>query len=596
MSAEPTLTELLARQLGMTPDQLREAQLQAKQELADEQSGRKRPVIRSRDFERIAALPARHWDAFQTEECRDAVTQACKTPTGTMRVNPLQAAAVMEMQRANGLVGMIHVGGGKTLISYLAGSVLNAKKCVLLVPPDLLEKTKRDFDELRKHWVGMDVSGLYIISYSTLSSIKNGDILDRIEPDLLICEEASALKNPASARTKRVARYIRKHKPKVVLLSGTLTRRKLRELVHFLVWVFGEEHAPIPTHYPTVLEWGEAVDAMKPDEEYLRRDPGVLEYFRLREEDKPTDLYRNRLISTLGVVSSISSRLPVDLQYNIRPLKLSAKVEEAVKELHERWERPDGESFSDILELARVDRELSCGFWNKWMWPLDEDGRPVINEAWMKAKAAWNKAVREKLRHATAGMDSPKLLEIAAMKSLWKTPAWEPWAAVKAFKAPETVAQWVDDSFMVDDAIAWGREAPGIIWVTHIALGEKIAEKSGFPYYGEGKEASQLILDEKGNRTIIASVQSHQKGKNLQHAFWRNLITTPMASGEAWEQVVARTHREGQPSDIVMVDIYMHTDSFKNSFTQAWVEAKYMNKMQGEQKLIYGLKTFEGFN
>lgn len=624
------ISELLQKSLNMTPEQLREAQERARVNSAKTAGGRNYPVPASSDFTRIKNLSSRSWNLFQSEEFVDAVTSALRTDDGTMRVRPIQACALIEMQRAveigaRGAACLMGVGSGKALVSMLAGSVLDSQRTVLLVPPSLVEQTHRVYNQMRQHWQVMPAPNFHVVSYSTLSSPKQGDILERIKPDLIVADEASALKNRTATRTKRFMRHLRLFKPRVVVLSGTLTSRSLKDFQHLFEYIFGDL-SPVPAHYPTLNEWCDALDANISD--FKRRHPGKLLEFRTEEtqvdEDKEVEnkgraltlheqgrlAFRTRMISTLGVVSTAADRLGTSLVFNRRPLELSSTVKVAMDQLLETWERPDGEAFSDVLELAAVERELSCGFWYKWVWPTDKDGKPVVDEEWLEARKKWNRAVREKLQRAAPGIDSPLLVFNAALRAhedLHPHPTrkndpalprfhhkdFEPWLKVKDRPVPPTVPVWVDDSFMVDDAVAWGNESPGIIWYSHAAVGEKIAERGGFPLYGPGKKASQEILDEKGNRTIVVSMNAHSEGKNLQHAFWRNLITTPTASGKIMEQVCGRTHREGQPNDEVTVDVYLHTHSFQRAWLSAMRDAEYMESLLGPQKLVYGTKTFD---
>jgi hypothetical protein len=129
-------------------------------------------------------------------------------------------------------------------------------------------------------------------------------------------------------------------------------------------------------------------------------------------------------------------------------------------------------------------------------------------------------------------------------------------------------AVWLDD-FMVKDAATWATEAPGIVWVEYPELGERIARAAKIPYFGGGDRAGIEIERETGTRSIIASIRSHGTGKNLQRAFSRNLVCNPMADGEAWEQLIGRTHRIGQPADEVTVEVYQHTQEYRDAFAKA---------------------------
>lgn len=603
-----SLSELLGKSLQLTPEQLREAQARAKQELEDEAKGKRRPVGKSPDFTRIAALDSRPWNYYQQDEFVDAVTQTLRTPEGEMRLRPVQAAALIEAQRSlesggNGIAALMGVGSGKALVSMLLGPVMNSKCTVLLVPPSLVEQTTRVYNQMRKHWQVQPSAGFHIVSYSTLSSPKRGDILEKIKPDLIVADEASKLKNKSSTCTKRVLQHLRVFKPRFCILSGTITGRSLKDFQHLFYWVL-RDRSPVPAHWPTLTEWCDALDSNV--NERMRRPAGVILNFKNSDFETPREAFRNRMVSTMGIVATSADRIGTSLTFRRRELKVSPSVAVAMDQIEESWERPDGEAFADALDLAAVQRELSCGFWYKWLWP-----NGVVDEEWLTARKNWNKAVRDRLRRSGPGMDSPLLLFNAAQRWFqhdlknngprWETPYFEPWAKVKDRPAPPSQAQWVDEYFLIDDAVAWGNdrsadEGPGIIWYAHQAVGEKIAERGRFPLYGPGKKASSEILDEKGNRTIVVSMHAHSEGKNLQHAFWRNLITTPPASGKIMEQLVGRTHREGQPSDEVVVDLYLHTECFQNAFRQARRDAVYMEDITGNpQKLVYGAVAFDGF-
>ena len=144
---------------------------------------------------------------------------------------------------------------------------------------------------------------------------------------------------------------------------------------------------------------------------------------------------------------------------------------------------------------------------------------------------------------------------------------------------------WVDD-FMVMDAVAWARVSPGIIWFDHVAFGHRVAELGRFPYYGGGNEASRAILGEYGKRTIVASIAAHGTGKNLQ-VFNRNLITTMPANDGVMEQLVGRTHRQGQLKDVT-VDFYSHTKEEIDALVSARSQADYVRQTTGAlHKLTY---------
>jgi len=591
------LSALLAASLNLTAEQMAEFRKKAKSEAAAVEEGGLQPVSISNDFKRIAALPRREWNWFHQTEYIDAATQALKTPHGEMTLKPAQAAALLEFQRYHALVGLIGTGKGKALLSFLLKQVINVRVAVILVPPSLVEQTSRVFVAMAKHWQ-LDSGNTHVVSYSTLSSPTRGDILERLKPDIIIADEAAKLRNPTSARSIRVYRYLDLN-PHCYFcpLSGTMTVRGLKDYQKLMKYAMRhgvETGMPIPEYYPTLREWSSALDSNVKD--FQRRPPGALRQFCIDKEEPTRVGFRRRLISTPGVVATgfDDEELPA-LVISKRHLELPEKVKHAIQTLEKEWMRPDGEEFSDILKLVKTVKELACGFWYKWVWP---NGEPDLE--WIDARAKWNSAVRERLKHPGPGMDSPLLLYNAAMRGAWKTPFFEPWVKVKnrhGAEGPPTEAQWIDSNFMVGDAAAWGKQQPGIIWYLHDALGQEIAKHGNFPIYGAGKEAGTGLLDEKGDRTVVVSMHAHKEGKNLQHAFHRNLITTPPSSGDTLEQVIARTHRDGQPEDEVLVDMYLHVVRFEAAFAQAYKDAIYMEQSLGNpQKVIAATKTFEGFD
>ncbi len=144
------------------------------------------------------------------------------------------------------------------------------------------------------------------------------------------------------------------------------------------------------------------------------------------------------------------------------------------------------------------------------------------------------------------------------------------------------------DDWLARDAAAWAKEHTGIVWVEHPELGERIAALAGIPYFGAGDDAHRDILKEKGNRSIVASINSHTTGKNLQGAFNENLIVQFPSSAETMEQCVGRTHRSGQEAARVLVDYYLHTKELEDSKEKALERAAYIAQILGsDQKLCY---------
>lgn len=191
-------------------------------------------------------------------------------------------------------------------------------------------------------------------------------------------------------------------------------------------------------------------------------------------------------------------------------------------------------------------------------------------------------------------MDSPLLLARAAASGTWSEPSWPEWARLKTLVKPETEAVWVSD-YLARDAAEWTTKNTGIVWTASPDLGRKIAELAEIPYYGSQEDQPKGIIidDEKGDRSVVASVEANLLGKNLQFAFHDQLVTTPSSSGKTWEQLLARTHRPGQKADSVQCQVYLHTPEMRAALETAVKDAhRVQETITSKQRLTYCDFTF----
>jgi hypothetical protein len=196
--------------------------------------------------------------------------------------------------------------------------------------------------------------------------------------------------------------------------------------------------------------------------------------------------------------------------------------------------------------------------------------------------------VRQELERPSDGLDTEGLLRLAGIRHLegyrgdlpvFRTAALRPWLEIAPKVRPVVSTAWID-RWLVNDAVKWAREAPGVVWYSHSAFGLEVARLGHLPLFGAGKEASELIQREDGSRSIVASVKAHGTGKNLQ-AWHRGLITTPPSDSGAWEQLLGRHHRQGQEADEVRFDVYQHVPEFSGSLDAAREGARYVRETTG---------------
>jgi hypothetical protein len=553
-------------------------------------------VRRSPELDRILGLPRRH-AAVSPQEIEALHADLC-LPNGTRRLRPIQALALAEARRSNGLFGPIGVGAGKSDIALLLPVVMKAKVAVLLVPANLREKVfQQDYPLLVQHYrmprlanakvlaLGAECV-LHVHSYNELSSANKHDLLEQIQPDLIICDEAHALRHPSAARTRRFLNYFRAHREtRLCVLSGTMTSKSIKDYAH-LAWLSLKDNAPIPTKWTVLEEWAAALDSGP-----VQAPPGALVEM-CRDGEAVREGFQRRVVETPGVIATTDNAIGTSLVFSEQAIRAPPEVKAALKLMRETWTTPDeGEAFDDILTLHRYARQLAAGFYYKWVWPK---GEPLqVRNAWLDARKAWNREVANFLTYrAKPGIDSPLLLAKACADGRVSSMNYERWVDLKDTAKPEVEAVWLDD-YLVDDAVAWGKEDVGIVWYEHAALGVRIAEKGGFPLFGPGADG---ILKERGTRTIVASIKAHGTGKNLQ-CYSRNLVTTAPTSGTVWEQLLGRTHRPGQQADEVTIDVYRHTIEMRAAMTKALRDARYQESTTGNrQKLLAATYTFRDEN
>ncbi len=532
------------------------------------------PVTNSQELQRVERLPRRN--AFRS----DFVP---RSTGGTLF--GIQVAALSEARACRGLLAPVGCGEGKTLITMLLHLAIDAGgRSVLLIPASMEPQFFSEYERFKKLFALpvihpyselSDDTEVCVLKYSILSSPRTFAALIEIAPRLIIADECHRLKNRGAVGTGRFLKYFKDH-PETLFcgLSGTITSNSLKDFAHLSKLAL-RNGSPAPLTWPILTEWSEALDANLP----IRRPPGALMSF-CGGGETALQGYQRRLTETPGVVASNKNNVRASLVVRRRKIGLPPKVREALENLRLTWTMPDGQEVADALELSRKAREMACGFYYRWDWANEE-----VDFEWLEARADWHREVRATLhRGSVSGLDSEYLLGLAAERGDWSSVTWRRWAAVRDRKLPPVSPVWIDD-FMVKDAVAFGRESPSIIWSKHDAIGAAIASEGGWRLFNGGKKNDRDLLTVTGKETIVCTVQSCSEGKNLP-MFDRQLLTSPMSSGKAWEQLLARAHREGQLSDEVTLDLYLHTPESMKAFRKARTEAQWQQELEKAQKRL----------
>jgi hypothetical protein len=544
-----------------------------------------RAVIASSDYQRIHALPQRKWNDADATELAELLTAELRTPFGKASLRPIQAVMIAEAVDAGGLFAACGVGAGKTIPSFLIPTMLGAKRPVLLVPASLRDKTLLDLRTWSCHF--KTHPNLRVVTYEKISFDKDDtNILDQLQPDLIIADEAHALKNAVnSARGRKFMRYMAAHRDtKLVILSGTITRRSLKDYWH-LIGMALPKTSPLPYLADEVDRWAAALDADV--DEWTRFAPGVLINFAANEDheaaqaanEDETDLarrgFQRRLSSTQGVVITHNVEgVDASLRIAERKVTLPDNVDLALRELRTTWCTPNGDELQQAVDIWRHARELACGFFYKW------DPRP--EDEWLEARKKWHKFVRHVLQQNRRGLDSP-----AQVARRYADDArYTRWRAVRDNYDPllNRKAVWLSN-FLVDDAAKWLKKTNGIAWVEHNAVGQRLSKVAGVPYFGGGPESSRAILTYEG--PMIASIAAHGTGKNLQR-YASNLLVSMRPEADRFEQLVGRTHRPGQEADEVDVAMYLHVPELREGLQKIIRDARYVQRTTGQdQKILY---------
>lgn len=553
----------------------------------------------------MLALPRRTWTDESAAEMARQLTALLRTPNGRMDLRPIQAVALAEAGAYGGLWAPIRVGGGKTLLSLLLPVVMELRRPLLLVPANLVAKTKAAMSILVHHWQ-IPARDIRIESFEWLGQPQAADMLEQYRPDGGIVDEAHRLKNlKGAAVAKRVVKYAITYPSKWSFLTGSATKRSPCDYGHLLALAL-RAGAPVPRG-PELENWagalGERTDGSDPPVGL-----GALLDFCSAEEratlaplDAARRAYRRRLVDTPGVVASADGAFDgATLRLSTLSPKLNKETRDALVLLRGdgtsanpgRWELPTGETFMEGPRVWAAARQLSLGFFYRWDPPPPPE--------WMEARREWYAVARHILTSNRRGLDSPRLVRDAVDAGLYPaaTDLLARWRAIEPTFTPNTVPVWLDDG-PLEAAARWARKGPGIVWTEHTAFARRLAQATGLPYYGrEGRDEQGRHIPEFdtnptecGRDAIIASI-ANRTGRNLQ-GWSRALVVSPPPNGEWWEQLLGRQHRDGTRAAEVTYEIFVTSQEHREAIEQAERDAKYIEATLGQaQKLIYADKDW----
>jgi len=559
-----------------------------------------REIRRTPEFDRIFSIPRREWSEEDADQLRFELTDIMKKPEGEQILRPIQGISLCELGMQRGLISTATMGAGKTLIGLMASYMLEATRTLWLVPADLKEKTFRDRDAYVKHWDGIPSvdTGHYegyfmrVETYDLLGGKRHLDLIEKIRPKLIVCDEAHRIKNTGAAVTKRVRRWMERcPDTALVLMSGTMVSQSLREIWHLLKWTLPADNVPLPMPYGEMDEWASAIDLKAKAHKRVR--PGALLEFATEEEKQIARtqnfkkasrlIWQRRFVETPGIVATTNTYDGASLKIKPYSVDPPDDLKAAIVRLKRNKVTEDGWTCPDASRIAGHVRELSQGFYYVWT--------PRPPDIWRDRRKAWHQACRHAIRYTKHRLDTGEQVYDAVLAGVLGQEyrnILDDWLEIKSEYDIKKKAVWLSD-FALDAAAAWAKKNVGVIWVQHPSFGKKLAERTGLRFYhskGFDKDGN-FIEDHPKGETVIASIKANMAGKNLQYKWSKALIMHCPSSGAWLEQLIGRFHREGQEADEVEIHIFISCSEQVRAYYDARDAAEMMqDTMRQEQKLL----------
>lgn len=602
------------------------------------------------EVHRIVELPVRHqWTDDELEGASLRWVQADHWARGFRLFAP-QAAGILEYETYGKLFGLIPVGWGKTLLTLMVAEAAfrrqEVKRSLLLVPANAWDQLC-DIDlRWARSRIGMKAPvhllgrrsiaqrteiarrrwpGLYIMTASLMEKPDAEQILSLVRPQLVIVDEAHHFKHPRTPRSARLLRYIRKHKPKFVALSGTMTTRGLRDYWHLITLAL-REGSPVPLSIRIALAWADILDAgapMHPTDADALAD--LVDWASAHTKKKlPEDLigfrraYEVRFNAAPGVVSFGGAQIHTVLVMENEPIANYTDCDgwdelfALAKAVRKDFIAPNGDKIDHAINAYAWLYQLASGFFYDTYWPDAAD--VAESKGWDARKAEallelakkhlglqnfYHEKLREFLKRPIPGYDTPFLVasEIKRYgKRLVGKDLFEAWREMhdaldtdmpKRHKRPVRVC-----SFKVDAVADWAEQIGGqdvVVWFQHQAMGEwagEIMRARGLraTVYTAGMDR-EIRDPQSGKGVALASIGAHGQAKNLQHFKHVAFLQWPRPAGRA-EQVLGRVHRNGQDLDELVVKTFNTLVFDHMNFAATLVDACYAQQTLGQRQKV----------
>lgn len=505
-------------------------------------------------------------------------------------------------------------------------------KVTLAVPFNYMGKTT---PAKRQRLAKSDRPGCYIFPWSLLSTVDSVELLESIDPGCIITDEAHYWKNPKAARTRRLRNHINKYKPEVVAVSGTITAKGLRDYYHILRACLADL-APVPLIASIANDWAAVINSAVTvlEESQIRPMLPLLTWARhVDSGDTPyyetstgvRKAFQLRLVSSPGVVATSSSEIGTSLVIENKPVEDYQEVEgwnelyEFISGVEDDYLTPNGDEIDHAIHTYKWLFELTSGFYNALVWPTSKElatrkniAITTANELLAKAKAHheasqdYAKELRTFLVfRSRPKLDTPMLVGLDISKHGDKHVGSTLAKLYNRMKNMEFEGMPERDSiqvrvcpFKVEAAVRWAEDLPkrnpgALIWIYHQEIGKwvfELLQEAGLnSIYCEAGPIhnARILAKENRDKIIVASMKAHGEGKNLQAFQNQYFLQWPRSAKDA-EQIIGRTHRNGQEAD----ELVVHTNQtlmFDNIMLAACLnDALYIQQTTSlKQKLVF---------
>lgn len=470
-----------------------------------------------------------------------------------------QSSAVSAYLTEGGMFGPIGVGWGKTGVSLMIAEEAARKglrKILLHIEPSCLPQLVQNdipywrrriplsvpfiiiggrSPKARRSYYKSERRGCYIVPYSLLSVRDTLEMLEWIDPDLVIADECHNLRDRGTARVKRWLHMMHERERELVAMSGTITSKTIEDY-RFLINLALKEHSPLPQSPQMALAWSRVLDAGAVVNHECQTGPlePLVDWANLRLAEDPTnktilrptvsdmrEAFTLRLHSAPGVSASPDSAIKASISFENKALDGRPWYEHGeFWKKYDGWDRlaflmdqvqrdyvtPDGDEINHAIHIFKWMVELGSGFYNELVWPTVEMvvkkhavTETVAREVLAHFKDAhglhqhYNKLSRRFFEHSPAGIDTP--MEVA--RQINQHPDRLPEELVAAYvEWNEEVAAGVERfgfqierysravrvcSFKIDLAYQWAahmfeRHGSALVWVSNREMGRWAVE------------------------------------------------------------------------------------------------------------------------